>query len=178
MKINTPLASVETTKEDYEVISCFSKTEIPQLISNQLAFWRWRNLIRISKKAIKLCQKNNLNPQKIAPGFLVPFIEDASQEDDETLQDIWAKILAQESNTPGSISKRTLNVLKNVSKDEALTLNDLIIDSFLANDNNYYCYRYDGINLANIIKLSDAGLLTSNTSLYIQPSIPKTQTPV
>jgi len=47
------------------------------------------------------------------------FFEESKDVSDQSLQEIWGKILAEEVATPGKISRRTLSLLKRISKVEA-----------------------------------------------------------
>lgn len=49
----------------------------------------------------------------------INFVTCAKQISNNYMQELWAKILAGEINTPGSFSLRTVNTLKNISRSEA-----------------------------------------------------------
>ncbi len=165
MKVNFSELSAELNKDDYEAIARISQIELIQLFSNQIAFWRWKNIVRIFKKFQKICEENNLHPQKVAPKFLIPFFEGASQEEDESIQEIWAKILAEETIKPGTISVRTLNTLKELSKVEAELLEEISDDLLQMGNGTWRCYRYDENDISKLLALSDAGILSPNTDL-------------
>ncbi|MSP88058.1 MAG: DUF2806 domain-containing protein [Alphaproteobacteria bacterium] len=51
----------------------------------------------------------------IDPLWLARFAESAAEIEDESLQDLWSRALAQEATRPGAISLRTLTVLRDLS---------------------------------------------------------------
>lgn len=63
--------------------------------------------------------KDDAKPDQVESDWLSRFIGDARHVSDPEMQTLWAKILAGEVNSPGSYSKRTVNFLSELSKDEA-----------------------------------------------------------
>ena len=56
---------------------------------------RLRNLDKISRKTEEILRKRGVeDPEPIGPKALLPALEAASEESDETLQDMWASLLA------------------------------------------------------------------------------------
>jgi hypothetical protein len=55
--------------------------------------------------------------------WLIEFVETAKDTSDPTIQEIWAKILTGEANAPGSCSKRTLHMVKQLAPAEAQSIN-------------------------------------------------------
>ena len=87
-------------------------------------------------------------------------VQDVSTEE---MKSVWAKILAKEIERPSSFSMRTLEVLRNISYEEAELFTKIapfvfVQDpmSFIFTDNNKY-----GLNYFNLSKLREAGLLQS-----------------
>ncbi len=63
--------------------------------------------------------KENAHPEEIDEDFLTRWMNEVKAVTDPQMRTIWAKILAGESNSPGSYSKRTLGFLSTMSKKEA-----------------------------------------------------------
>ncbi len=62
---------------------------------NYLHHLRIRNLDKISRKTEEILRKRGVEePEPIGPKALLPALEAASEETDETLQDMWAELLA------------------------------------------------------------------------------------
>lgn len=103
------------------------------------------------------------------------FFNKAKDISSEELQEIWAKILASEVNSPGKISLRTMDVLSSLSKKEAenfhkitsictingniLKVGDSLIDE---NDLSVINFQYE-----DIIRLRSAGLITHEDNLIV-----------
>jgi len=96
-------------------------------------------------------------------------VEDISNEE---LITIWAKILAGEIKQPKSFSIRTLERLKELSKDEALIFNK-ICQYALKSDDVYFIFYPDngeflnqfGITFTDILIMQETGLLKSTPNL-------------
>lgn len=167
MKAKAGPAEIEITKEDYAAIQKISKVGIFQILSDQFGYWRQLNLIRISKKFKEKCEKRGIDPKQVSPKFLAQFIDAASFDEEENIQEIWADILAKESQEPGSVSLRTISSLKDLSKDEANIFQSLYNNVLQFNDGNLAIYndRYEEeSSIYDIIKLVDCGLLVSEST--------------
>ena len=71
-----------------------SVMEANALIGDQIRFWRWRNQLRILERANDILKQKGISPKKVSPKVLVPLIEAASLEDDPSLQEMWARLIA------------------------------------------------------------------------------------
>lgn len=127
----------------------------------------FENQSKIVGKAIPLLTEE-AKPDEVDEDWFASFMDKARLISNEDLQIIWANILAGEANQPGSYSLRTLEVLKNISKDEALlfqkmskvVLNEkgamFILDEKL--------YPNNGMNFGDILRLSDCGIIASTAA--------------
>ncbi len=176
MKAKVGPIEAEITEEDYAAIQKVSRVGIFQMISDQFGYWRQLNLMRIAKKFKEKCKKRDIDPRQVSPKFLAQFIEAASFDDEEDIQEIWADILAKESQEPGSVSLRTISSLKALSKDEANTFRSLYSNALQFKDGNLAIYndrRGDKNSISDIIKLVDCGLLVSeSTDIAMNMTIP------
>lgn len=80
----------------------------------------------------------------------------------ETAQAIWGRVLAEEVNSPGSISLRTMDVIKNLSKDEATKFNKIckfVLFDYIVADNK----DYSPITKEEFSSVRDAGLIINFT---------------
>lgn len=74
------------------------------------------NMRRIMAETERLIQEHNLNIGAYTKiDWINIFFENAKKSSDEYMQSIWAKVLAVEIASPGRISYKTLDVLKNMS---------------------------------------------------------------
>lgn len=83
-------------------------------------------------------------------------VEDVSDED---MQNIWAKILAGENKHPSSYSLRTLDALRNMSKDEAKLFVDCI--RYLCLNDKLLIEEEYGLKLDEQLLLTDIGLISN-----------------
>lgn len=82
-------------------------------------------------------------------------VEDIS---DKTLQDIWGRILAGEVKQPNSFSLRTLDLLRNVTKEEA----ELFVKaSEFYLEENFICTEEFALTLYETLLLGEAGFINS-----------------
>ncbi|WP_161631549.1 DUF2806 domain-containing protein [Rhodoferax saidenbachensis] len=108
------------------------------------------------------------------------FFQEAENVCDEDMQLLWGKILAGEVSSPGTYSLRTLSVLRELSAHEAETFRTAcsiaMSDGSIAipgDDLNSALVPF-GIAYGDLIRLRDAGLMTSGDSLkrtYKSPSL-------
>ncbi|WP_081322828.1 DUF2806 domain-containing protein [Pseudomonas parafulva] len=98
--------------------------------------------------------------EDISRDFVLRWRNEARFISEETAQAIWGRILAEETQRPGSISSRSLDVVKNLSKDEALTFKRaccfVAFDTHLL-DNT----KGDPLSPVDFTTLRDAGLIAS-----------------
>lgn len=76
------------------------------------------NLEQITVHAAKALPQQ-VSDKDVDKGWIFQFFDYAQQVCDEDMQVLWGKILAGETSQPGSFSKRTLNFLKTIDKEEA-----------------------------------------------------------
>jgi hypothetical protein len=82
------------------------------------------NIESITSKAIPQLE-NNSTPQDVADDWIANFFDKCRIISDGEMQLLWAKVLAGEANTPGSYSKRTVNFLGSLDKQDAIIFTNL-----------------------------------------------------
>ena len=70
-------------------------------------------------KADSVVDWSNANPDQLNPEFRRRWIWEASNVSDETLQDLWARLLAGELEAPGSVSNDTMSIARDLTKERA-----------------------------------------------------------
>ena len=113
----------------YDAIG-FLFPEIPSMVTARKA----NNLIRIMRSAQAKLDEAKLKPEEreaISLKLGLPFIEKASLEEDPTLQELWANLLANALNPNHSSEIRTIfvDIIHNLSPFDALILNAFNISS-------------------------------------------------
>lgn len=130
---------------------------------------RQENIEKITAEAI-----NHLNedaePSKVNDDWMANFFEKARIVSDEEMQSIWSKILADEANSPGKFSKRTINLLSDLDKSDALLFSTLCqfsakfgVNQLLVFDPNASIYNASGINFPALSHLESLGLIKFET---------------
>ncbi len=115
-----------------------------------------------SKTFIQLEDKTDCDTEPVNQDWMVRFINAAQDVSDDELQNLWSKILAGEIIKPKSCSFRTLEILKNMSKDEFdmfLKICPFICEQFLS-DEGGLLEKY-GIEYEMILILDECGLINS-----------------
>ena len=131
-----------------------------------------KNLEDIILNAYENLEGEKLKTDKeLDEDWICRFFKLAREINSDTLKIIWGKILSEEIVSPGKCSIRTLEILKNLSKEEAEIfqhISNYIIEHgnvafILAGEKTLN--KYD-IIYGEILRLDEALLLNSNTSQY------------
>ena len=77
------------------------------------------NTINAMLKADSVVDWSKANPDQLNPEFRRRWIWEASNVSDETLQDLWARLLAGELESPGSVSNDTMSIARDLNKERA-----------------------------------------------------------
>lgn len=142
------------------------------------------NIEQTIEHAIEYTEKHpedeNSSEEKASDDWLMRYFDYAKQICDENMQGLWGKILSQEANKPNSYSLRTLEVLKNLTRDEAELFRKLssyvsIEKGFILKPNNYNEKGLSTkLSYENIVKLQDCGVLHITQKLSIS-AVPEMQ---
>jgi hypothetical protein len=102
--------------------------QLSGLLTDQIKFWRAKNLARIAAKYDDLAKSKALHPDAIKHlpfGVAVRVLEPASMEDDEEISELWAKLIfnATSPNSTLEIKKVYIDTLKSLSAVDAAILN-------------------------------------------------------
>lgn len=77
------------------------------------------NMCKIIEKTHAKKEQPNASSLSVEGGFLLNFLDKCKTVTDDDMQDLWASILARESDNPGSFSQLAINSLENFSKRDA-----------------------------------------------------------
>ena len=109
--------------------------EIGVAVSEQIKFWRLKNLMSISEKFDRICTEKNLNPSDLRPLAIsvgLPMLEKASNEEDDELQELWANLMVSSTSNSDQggesedIYKTYTNVLAAMSKSDCRVLSAVV----------------------------------------------------
>lgn len=140
-------------------------SSLPQEIWDTLGYTlskenkRLNNVKRVTEKA-KACVAADeaVSDEKVNDDWLNRFNAIVEEVSEETMQNVWALILSGEIKQPKSFSLRTLDVVKNMTKEEAdlyvKAMQYMCLDNFILTGSEY------GVSLDDVIKLIDMGVMS------------------
>jgi hypothetical protein len=104
--------------------------ELGLLVRDQMAYWRFSNQVKILNKAKNICEKNGVSVKAIPPKLLCPYLENASLEDDDELQDKWAVLLVNMADSQQNIQNHVFPyILSQLSKEEFNLLESVLLEN-------------------------------------------------
>lgn len=153
-----PTRIVRKAKAEAEALIIRTKAEIDAgEIQN-------RSLLRLVKEEIKkqdniesIMEKSfkNINdnaiPEKIENDWLFYFFDKCKFISDDEMQELWGKILAGETNSPGIYSKRFLNFIAELDNSDAIVIVKLL----------KFCCLIDGVYVSPFLNFTDETLFIS-----------------
>lgn len=144
---------------------------------------RQGNIEDVIEKAIPLLE-DGARPENIDDDWVAHFFRESQDISDESMKELWSKILAGEANKPGTYSRRTINILGSMSQRDAEKFKIICkFVCFIDNKANPLIYDFDsavyinnGLNFDVINNLVGMGLMIFEPSngivaLYNRPSV-------
>jgi hypothetical protein len=101
--------------------------EAGELLADHIRFRRWKAELRILGKALDLLKQAGIDPRQVDLKVLAPIVEYSSLEDDESLTDKWAALLANASTEAARVPPSFPDVLRELTPGEARLL-DVLYD--------------------------------------------------
>ncbi|WP_143325595.1 Abi-alpha family protein [Caballeronia sordidicola] len=95
------------------------------IFEDKLAYSRWERQVRLMQRAEQFLAEQGLKvpPNGIPLKFAVPLLQAATLEDDDYLQDLWARLLVNAAVNPDIASKRAfISILENMSGQDVQIL--------------------------------------------------------
>lgn len=153
------------------------KMDTENLIQIKTQFQERKRLSNLQNIIVQAKEKlpDQVNNKPVDPDWTARFFQSAQDVSTKEMQQIWSSILAGEVETPGRTSLRTLDILRNMTKKEAETFNQLMrykirhkmeykTDDFVVKDIGL------DIEFEDVLTLKDLGLVSNEHGLTI--SIP------
>lgn len=101
-------------------------TEFSNMLSDQMRYWRFTNLLRIREKVDRLASEHNVPDalfQALPFGDAMRTLEAASQEDEPDVQELWAGLIVRAaSSSRPAISKIHIELLRSITPIDASLL--------------------------------------------------------
>lgn len=138
-------------------------------------YYKTKNFLDIAEIADGMVQKksNKSNGKQYNFDWFIRYYEASGNISDKEMQILWAKILAGEIEKPSSYSLRMLDVLRNISKEEAERFVKICNSAIKIKSAQYaipadhdYISKND-INYSDILMLEEIGLINSGSNVRI-----------
>ena len=101
--------------------------EMGGIAGDWMKYYRYKNMLTILDKVEELHRQRKLEgrPIPISPRMAIPLLDAVSAEDDETLQNLWARLIANSTdpNTLIPIHPGYIEIIKQLTPDEAVIVN-------------------------------------------------------
>lgn len=99
--------------------------EVAEMWRDKVRLYRYERQLKCVEKAERMAQEAGYAPQAVPPKILFPLLEGASFEEDESLHDMWAALLANAASPENAEKVRPgfIATLKHLACDEAALLN-------------------------------------------------------
>jgi hypothetical protein len=112
---------------------------------------------------------DNAKPENIENDWIAHFFEKCRTVSDKEMQSLWANILSGEANNPGKFTKRTVELVATLGKDEAHLFTKLCT-SMLSGGDHFpiifevadEIYQKKGLNFLSLTHLENIGLIKFN----------------
>ena len=140
-----------------------------------------RNIDNVAQSAAQeLKEEPNVSNEPVSEDWSTRFFNIVEDVSDEEMQILWSRILAGEVKKPKSYSLRTLEFLKNLSKDEAMNFVKVAELAIFASDKNLVFNPDSGkmleekfkISFRDILELKELGLINMDTNLSLNFEAP------
>ncbi|MDY0042033.1 MAG: DUF2806 domain-containing protein [Desulforhabdus sp.] len=142
---------------------------------------RQENMESITRRALPQLEDGS-DPSKMEDDWVTNYFDKSRIISDTDMQELWARVLAGEANSPGSYSKRTVNFLASLDKADANLFTSLCGFGWLIAGNirllifdaDNAMYDDRGINFDCLNHLDDIGLVShEHIAGFLDTKLPK-----
>ena len=172
---------VAQAEAEADKISAITQIEITDLYRRAIARFfteeakKQNNIEAITSKALPIVTEK-ARPDQVEDDWITHFFDKCRLISDEKMQSLWARVLAGQANSPGKYTKKTVEILANMEKSDAVLFSKLCNFGFyiskftlLIYDTKHTIYNDHGINFSTISHLESLGLVHFNSIVgYIQ----------
>lgn len=134
------------------------------------------NVIEMAANEIALANDNKVSDKSIDDDWIARLFQIAKDVSSEEMQLIWGKILAGEIAQPGSFSLKTLDVIRNLTKEDAEAFQKVM--PLVMRDRTKYFITSSSeilsrlnIDYETLLRLDECGLLGINETIYMPQRI-------
>lgn len=158
-------ALLSENAERYMALSTIEKRIVAKEVKRQNNI---DNVVAIASQSLE--GEKEVSSERVNPDWATRFFDIAQDISDEAMQDLWGRILAGEVKRPQSYSLRTLEALRNITREEAELFEKAA--QYVLYDGTYYLYRFSGnnegpesIEYSEIARLVEIGLLQAGNTV-------------
>jgi hypothetical protein len=103
--------------------------EIGLSFRDSVQAWRFKRQVRLFERVKKICDEAGIKPEAVKLSLLFDVVDKATLEEDDDLQDRWANLVANAADPKHNVLVLTAfpDILRQISKDEALFLEDMYL---------------------------------------------------
>jgi hypothetical protein len=165
---NTKIDVTSTAVEKgLEIVGDFLKAiviapsqELGGILEDRVKLWRFKNQINILQKAEEHIAKNGITTKKIALKTLVPLLEEASLEEEETLKQKWINLLVNYVDSSQNLKNSVFPfILSQLSSNEVIALDNILKEKH--KQSTYSLTDKFGLDEAEIQNLIRLGIVES-----------------
>jgi hypothetical protein len=129
---------------------------ITRLVTEEIQ--KQENIEDITEISFKFLN-DDAKPENIEKDWLFNFFDKSKLISNENMQELWAKILAGESNSPGTYTKRFLNFIEDLDMSDAKLITKLL----------NYCWYLEGIIISPLINFTkELSVLSFSEKKYLE----------
>jgi hypothetical protein len=140
-----------------------------------------KNIENITARALPLLE-HSAQPEAMEQDWIAHFFDRGRMISNSEMQSLWAGLLAREANSPGVISKRTIDLVASLDRSDAELFTKLCTFSWTFGLPTLFMPRVgyphpeiEGLKLSDLLHLSTLGLITMERPMsggYTRQSIP------
>ena len=135
------------------------------IFTDKVKYWRFKNQVNIITKAREYLKSKGIQtPKKISIKDVTTLLEHASFEEDEIMQDSWAKLLANTMNPDNQFdtSNIFIQILNQLSVNEVYILHFIYSNSFIMSSGDRPYFERKELERNGRTQLATKGLLIDN----------------
>jgi hypothetical protein len=138
------------------------------------------NIEAITQRTLPLLEEKAL-PQNVEDDWITNFFDKCRIVSDDDMQRLWSRILAGEANSPGTFSKRTVNLLADLEKTDAELFTHLCGFCWTQEDEQFPLvfgtraepYSRSGIHFDSVCYLESLGLVLFPGTQFQREGLPR-----
>lgn len=143
------------------------RAEQRQLVESIRQERNLENVLGATADEVRYLDDNTVSDAPVDDDWLTRFFHIARDINSEEMQFVWGKILAGEIKQPGSFSLRTLDVIRNITKQDAEVFQKIVPLVMRAAGSQFITSSSDilsqfGVAYESILRLDECGLLNSS----------------